>query len=738
AGRYTIGPFAIDYKGSKLQTSSFNVEIVAAGQTQTGASGSAGSQQSLRLALSTPRTEVYLNERIAIDVNLYVGPVRVADVQNPPAVNTDGFSVDKWEDPTQHQETINGQTFQVVHFQTTLTPLRSGSSTIGPASVTLNVLERRRGGGMFDDDFFGFSQRHQVTVKSDPLTLNVLPLPDEGKPANFGGAVGTFTLAVNASPTEVNAGDPVTVTMTVQGHGTLPDTAAPMLSSTKGFRTYETHITKSEGDTKVFEQVLIPNDAQITVLPAVRFSYFDSEKHHYENLESAPIALAVRPAEQPQRAEVMSAVPRPAKPEELGHDIVYIKDDPGNLQPVASGFGVLAALYLPLPALLFIGASWYDRRRTRLTGDERYARFTRAGRAARSGFAAAEQALTQQNRSAFYDALFRTLQDYLAAKLNLPPGAIDAEAAAARGVSADVAEKVRRVLTTCEQARFAPVGDSADLRATLSTAQEIVKNLERQRRRASDLAALLLLGIAFAAAHALADTPSPQTTFFHANALYKDGQYTAAANEYEEILKQGLASGNAYFNLGNAHFKAGEKGKAILNYERARRLLPSDPDVAANLGYAQSLTGATPCTPALWQRIAFPLAQRTSSSALTWTVLAFYSLCFFALTAHRLLPSHPRPLVSVAWISGALLLVSGASWGWQLAADRDTQAVVTAPGETKARFEPAANGTEHYVLKEGSLVKIGDRREGWLQVERCDGLRGWVETKALEQLAISD
>ena len=64
--------------------------------------------------------------------------------------------------------------------------------------------------------------------------------------------------------------------------------------------------------------------------------------------------------------------------------------------------------------------------------------------------------------------------------------------------------------------------------------------------------------------------------------------------------------------------------------------------------------------------------------------------------------------------------------------------MVTAPGETKARFEPAANGTEHYVLKEGSLVKIGDRREGWLQVERCDGLRGWVETKALEQLAISD
>src|SRR5262249_17243038 len=151
-----------------------------------------------------------LRERLPIDLMLYIGAIRVADVQYP-TLPADGLSLEKFPEPTQNQQTIDGETFQVVHFQTTVIPLRSASLTLGPAALRLNVLNRRRTGGFNDqffDDFFG-TERRPVDVRSEPLTLNVLPLPDEGKPADFSGAVGTFNLQVNASPTELNAGDPI-------------------------------------------------------------------------------------------------------------------------------------------------------------------------------------------------------------------------------------------------------------------------------------------------------------------------------------------------------------------------------------------------------------------------------------------------------------------------------------------------------------------------------------------------
>ena len=249
--------------------------------------------------------------------------------------------------------------------------------------------------------------------------------------------------------------------------------------------------------------------------------------------------------------------------------------------------------------------------------------------------------------------------------------------------------------------------------------------------RAGVLLVVLCAGRAVAAESA---TVSPQTTFFHANALYKDGQYAAAA-EYEQLLHAGLRSGNLYFNLGNAYFKAEQRGKAILNYERARRLIPTDPDLDANLSYVQSLTGAGACFPAVWQRLAFPLAHRMATDRLVWLVSVLSTGCFLCLSVHRLWLRRPRWLVYLAVAWGAVLLVALASLGEQaFAGDWTRQAVVIASGETPVRFEPATNGTVHFVLKEGSLVRIMDTREGWLQVARCDGRRGWVEKTVVEDL----
>jgi tetratricopeptide (TPR) repeat protein len=775
-GHFTLGPFTVDYDGKTYRTAGVSVEVVGTGQPQgqspqgqspqgqapsagqTGTTQSAASgSRALRLELSVAQQEMYLHQRLPVDVTLYVGAARVADLQYP-TLAADGLSLDKFTEPTKRQQVIDGESYQVLHFQTMVVPMRAGSLTLGPASMQMNVLSRRRS-AFGDDAFFqhfgdSFAERRPVEVRSEPVTLNVLPLPEEGKPPGFSGAVGTFTLQVSASPADLTAGDPITVRMALSGTGNLAEANPPELSSTDVFRTYDTRAAKSaEAEpngaavARSYEQVLIPNDAAVKTIPPLRFSYFDPQARRYETLRSQPIALVVHPPRNAPRAEVFAggAVPHAAPEERLGRDIVYIKDDPGGWSSRATPwYGRLTfLLWQPVPLALFGAAIWYDRRRQRLSGDVRYARFSRAGKHARRGLAVAEKALTGGGAAAFYDAVSRTMQEYLAAKLDLPPGAISADAVAQRGVPEDCVQRIAELFAICEQVRFAPSASNGDMPGALALGQDIVRRLERQRglapimpRSMFQLIALVFsLALLAWPAHAGEPTaPSPQTTFYHANALYKDGQYAAAANEYEDLLQVGLASGNLYFNLGNAYFKAGERGKAILNYERARRFIPADPDLAANLSYAQSLTETEPCTPGLWQAVLFPLAHRFATSGLVWATSIVYTLLLFLLTTYRLWPSRPRWLLYAAAATGVLVLITSTSLLRRLLTDEwQRQGVVVRKGEAPTRFEPAENGTVHFVLREGALVRIAGTRENWIEVGRCDGRRGWIEKDAVAE-----
>ncbi|MFQ5665538.1 MAG: BatD family protein [Candidatus Binatia bacterium] len=507
-GHFTLGPFSVAYQGRTYRTAALGVDIVPAAkppappvarqakpQPAPAARGTGPrAQQALHLALAAPRRPVYLHERVPVDVTLYVGSIRVTDVQFP-ALPGHGLSIDKFGQPSRREQVINGQRFKVLHFQTTVIPLRTGPLALGPATLRLNVLERRRG-TVFNDPFFDrffqsnlfTTQRRPLDVRSDSLTLTVLPLPKTGRPAAFSGAVGTFTMEVTAAPTQLNAGDPITLHMALTGRGNLTDARPPELANSEGFRTYEPRVTRSEGGSKSFEQVLIPHDAQVEAVPAVRFSYFDPQARRYRTLRSQPIALVVRPPQHAQRAEIIAggaSGARVAAQEKLGRDIVYIKDDPGHLaRPAAAWYRSVPFLcWQPLPLLLLAGAVWYERRRERLTGDLRYARFTRAGKSARRGLAVANQALAGQDRVQFYDAVSRTLREYLAAKLDLPPGGVDATSLGSCGVPEACAQRLRELFATCEQVRFAPSSGDGDMRGTLALAQDVIRQLEREWRR---------------------------------------------------------------------------------------------------------------------------------------------------------------------------------------------------------------------------------------------------------------
>jgi hypothetical protein len=101
------------------------------------------------------------------------------------------------------------------------------------------------------------------------------------------------------------------------------------------------------------------------------------------------------------------------------------------------------------------------------------------------------------------------------------------------------------------------------------------------------LAAIVLAGLAWVA-RVQAQSEAWAAVFAHANRLYEEGGYEEAAAKYEEIVASDLQNGRVYYNLGNAYFKQEKLGLAILNYERAHRLMSRDEDIKANLAYARS------------------------------------------------------------------------------------------------------------------------------------------------------
>jgi tetratricopeptide (TPR) repeat protein len=246
-----------------------------------------------------------------------------------------------------------------------------------------------------------------------------------------------------------------------------------------------------------------------------------------------------------------------------------------------------------------------------------------------------------------------------------------------------------------------------------------------------------LLGALLAAGTATATDPgseTPQTLFFRGNALYGDEKYTEAIAAYEKVLASGVESGNLHFNLGNAYFKTGDVGHAVLEYERARRLIPRDPDLHANLGYAREKSGDDDTIP-LWARLTLPLAPRASSDELLLATSLSFTLLMAALIAARLLPTAARASRGVAVAVAVLLALTGSAAAYRIATiDAPTFAVVVAAADTDVRFEPSANGTAHFATKPGTVLRVLAEREGWAQVARPDGKRGWIARDAIATL----
>ncbi|GAM10019.1 hypothetical protein OR1_02304 [Geobacter sp. OR-1] len=153
------------------------------------------------------------------------------------------------------------------------------SATIGPATLECEVMEPAAGSAAF----FGEATPAKVTVTSPVAQLQLLPLPNEGRPASFSGAVGRFSVTVVGKPDTVNIGDPITVITTISGTGSLEGAQCPNLSA-PGVQSFPSRSTRT-GKGLNCEQIVIPRNQ--AAVPPVKWSYFDPAGKKYETITRA-------------------------------------------------------------------------------------------------------------------------------------------------------------------------------------------------------------------------------------------------------------------------------------------------------------------------------------------------------------------------------------------------------------------------------------------------------------------
>lgn len=505
AGKSTIGPFTIKIDGKEYKTEPIEVEVsrASAGTAQTTAPAkqpqkptatsaktpaqpppskqqaqqtapSASKKPDFFMTAEVSKRAAWLNEQITLKIRFYQAQTTLGNPQyNKPKM--EGL-VSEDIKTTQEEEIIDGKRFIFTEFKSALFGIIAGQAVVESASVDYVVSSFM--GDVFDVFFSGAGSAKRVM--SEPIKIEIKPLPKEGRPQSFFGAVGThYYIKAAVDNNAPHAGEPITFTITVAGNGNMraiSDIPPPDLGA--NFRVYETtssSSTKINGDiiagNKVYKTVIVPRVSGKFTIPGMEFAYFDTNTATFRILNTEDIILKVAPASDNQSPGAISFAPGGATApgiEKINEDISYIKER--GLTPFLTIALTKIADAGPInyiPFLLIFAAL------LRLSGINIFTR--------KSSYRIAAADL---KRAKTLDEVSSALSDYIAAKQGSPIGIMTvAEAAKKLNISEDTRKKVADLWQSLEMLKYAPsssvpgVAPAAD---AAKKALKIIKEIEGQ------------------------------------------------------------------------------------------------------------------------------------------------------------------------------------------------------------------------------------------------------------------
>lgn len=497
-GTFTIAPASIRVSGDEYTSNGVRITVLPAdeqpqqtqqsagagtGQRQSQQSNHSGSVSSENLFIRTivSKTRVHEQEAILLSYKLYFAGVDVAQFTNNTKIpEFTGFlkqDLEQGEIQTE-LEHYNGRNYQTATlYRTLLYPQHSGDIKIDPASfeAVLRVQTRAQVRSIFDD-FFGTYTNVTRAVSAPGVTIHVDALPS-GKPAGFSGGVGHFSLTPSISQTELQTNDAVTIRLDITGTGNMKLLKTPAIDWPEGFEPYDPKVTNNfktttagVSGTKSIEYLAIPRASGDYTIPAVTFSYFDTNDDSYKTLTTPEYTIHVKKGanEQAGNAVVNNYVNK-EDIKQLGSDIRYINTTLPTLRtksasPVQYGSMAFCMLYfvpLCVALLLFI----IFRKQIKENADITRVRYKHANKVAQKRLKKAGKLLKDNQKEAFYEEIERAAWTYLSDRLSIPTADLNKDNIASilhgKGVSDELIKEVNNVLSTAEFARYAPSSDHA-------------------------------------------------------------------------------------------------------------------------------------------------------------------------------------------------------------------------------------------------------------------------------------
>nr|NJM01083.1 tetratricopeptide repeat protein [Desulfobacula sp.] len=637
-----------------------------------------------------------------------------------------GFSAKPVERDHTYTQTLSGVPFQVTQADYVLFPSGPGVFTLDPAVLTAQVMvQSNRNPGrpsIFNDPFFSSDAFKPVRVVSNPVNIEVLPLPAYSGPAPFSGLVGRFDIRADLDKTSLQAGESATLTLTISGSGNIMDAGLPSMDLGRNFKTYDDTPTETltltekgyEGE-RVFKKALVPVHPGNYRIPPLVLVYFDTEKKAYEEVSTREIALAVTPSGELHRAETHSPGNAPVVKEEVGlinRDILEIKEGPEVLNPYRDIGPLAFAVLILAPALLFSGVRVLISVRKKEEPVEK----TMLEKARRDLKEAGKMKVSDRE---FLSRLYSSLVAGVLSRGRRKGETLtlgEARAILTRtGADKDLVDSVARLLENIESARFGGRAiDETEGKSLLFEAGRVIRML---------CLALLCFGLlSFPGQRALAD---PAADFADAVRQYQAGRFSEAAKSFETLAGESVKNPHLYYNTGNAYLKAGDLGRAVLWYERAKRILPNDPDLTYNLEYARSLvkdkTEASPDISEVlffWSRL-FP-ARHLQIAAILFSFVFFTWASVRVVQNRKVFSGTGMALCAVFAVAAAMAVIQYSQHTVRVHA-------VLVREEVAVRSGMADTATELFSLHAGTRVRVEDQREGYLKVRFSKDRVGWVK-----------
>ena len=492
-GKFTIKQATIVIKGETYKSLPKEVEVTAAVERPDGEKTVDDvADESLHLVAEISKTSPYLNEAVTVVYKLYASPS--IDVTNFRALDNPKYNnfwsqdipVTKYD---VQNTTFDGKSYRsVILKRVVLYPQKTGELEIEPLSldVSLQIPTNKR-------DFFGgriFAQTNK-TVSAGNRKINVKPLPTEGKPADFSGAVGEFQFSVTTSKTHLNASESLQAKVAINGKGNLKLFEIPSLNLPSSLEVYDPEFNESVRTTLSGMEGNVSNSYTVVPtfkgkypIPSIAFSFFNPKTEKYQTLSSGEIMINVLEGPSSGAADITGPISNnKQRVVATGDQFVFNKIKP-NLTAINNlyFFGSTSFfLWWLLPVLLIPLAILFGNKREAIASDVEGNKIKRANKLAKKYLSAAKKALG--SKDLFYVALEKALHNYLKAKLKIETSEFSKDKIASLLNEKNVDEATREgfvgLLKNCEMARYSPFSD-VQMQQDYNKASEVISQLDKQ------------------------------------------------------------------------------------------------------------------------------------------------------------------------------------------------------------------------------------------------------------------